>query len=286
MKKNLSKTRKGSTAGTIISYILLSSVLIIILLPMLWGLTASFSPLSKVFAYTIPFSWKALVPVHFTLEAYSDLFIAGFARAIKNSFILSISVTVTGVLISAMAGFGFAQFSFPGKSLLFIFVLFTFMIPVEVMIIPLYILVEKFGWLNTWRGLLIPSFANSMAIFLFRQFFLDMPKDIIDAAKIDSAGWARIFLQIVLPLSKPVIVSAALIIFIKQWSSFFWPLVIAPKAAMRVIQVALSFTITEHGMMWNQLMAGSMLAAIIPILIMFPFQKYYVQGLVGSGLKG
>lgn len=271
---------------TLVIYLLFVLTSILALLPVLWGISASFTPLSKVFKYTIPFSWRALVPLSFTLEAYRGIFAGGFGRAIINTLIISVTVMLIGGLVSAMAGFSFARFKFKGRAILFVFVMFTFMVPVEVMIIPLYILVGRIGWLNSWQGLIVPSLANSLVIFLFRQFFAEIPADIIDASRIDSASWLRIFSEIILPMSKPVLVSAGLLLFLQQWNSFFWPLVVAPKETLRVVQVAISFTLTEHGMMWNQLMAGSMLAAVIPIVILLPFQRYYVSGLVGSGLKG
>jgi multiple sugar transport system permease protein/putative chitobiose transport system permease protein len=270
----------------ILIYVLLLLIFALAVVPLLWALAASFTPLEKVFKYTYPFSWRALFPVEFTLEAYQNVFFErGLDRAIVNTLILGFATVLLGGLISAMAGFAFAMFDFRGKNLLFAIILFTFMVPVEVTIIPLYILVNRLAWINTWQGLLVPGLANSLVIFLFRQFFAEIPRDLTDAARVDGASWLKIFAGIVLPLSKPALISAGLILFLSQWDAFFWPLVVAPKAELRLIQVAISLSIEQYRTVWNELLAGSMLAAIIPILLVLPFQRYYVRGIVGTGIK-
>ncbi|MFM8426295.1 MAG: carbohydrate ABC transporter permease, partial [Chloroflexota bacterium] len=127
-------------------------------------------------------------------------------------------------LINLLAGFAFATFDFKGKNLLFGLVLFTFMVPIEVTIIPQYLQMKTLGWINTWQGLFIPGLANSMVIFLFRQFFSEIPKDLLDAARVDGASWLRILFLIVVPISKPVLIGAGMVLFISTWNSFFWPL--------------------------------------------------------------
>lgn len=161
----------------------------------------------------------------------------------------------------------------------------TFLIPVDLTAIPRYILINDLGWLNTWQGLIVPGLANSLVIFLFRQFFEEIPQDLIDAARVDGASWTRLFFIIILPLSTPVLITAALLLFLSQWDSFFWPLLVAPRPELRVVQVEISNAIAEYQTLWNQLLAGSMLAAIIPILLLLPFQRYYVRAITASGLK-
>jgi ABC-type glycerol-3-phosphate transport system permease component len=270
----------------IVIYILLILVAVLMIVPLLWAIAASFTPNEKVFEYAYPFSWRAFLPVEFTLEAYQNLFARGFSTALLNTFILGVIVVFVGGLINAMAGFAFARFDFWGKRFLFIFViLVTFLIPVDLTAIPRYILVRDLGWLNTWQGLIVPGLASSLVIFLFRQFFEEIPQDLIDAARVDGASWARLFFLIILPLSTPVLITAALLLFLSQWDSFFWPLLVAPRPELRVVQVEISNAIAEYQTLWNQLLAGSMLAAIVPILLLLPFQRYYVRAITGSGLK-
>ena len=258
----------------------------IAIFPLLWALTASLSPNEQVFANTFPFSWKALVPTELTLEAYETLFSErGFLRPIINTTVLGIITVLVGGLIAAMAGFAFATFDFRFKNVLFVIVLLTFMVPPEVTIIPLYSMVDRAGWVNTWQALLLPGLANALIVFLFRQFFADIATDLYDAGRVDGAGWFRIFFSIVLPISKPVLIAAGLVLFLSMWEQFLWPLVVAPRPEVRMIQVAISLSIGQYQVFWNQLMAGAMIAALIPILLILPFQKYYISGLAGTGSK-
>jgi multiple sugar transport system permease protein len=161
----------------------------------------------------------------------------------------------------------------------------SFLVPVDLTAIPRYILVKEFGWVNTWQGLIIPGLASSLVIYLFRQFFAELPQELIDAARVDGATYFQLFLRVILPISKPALLTAALLLFLSQWDSFFWPLVVASDPKLQVVQVAISQAVGQYQTQWNQLLAGSMLAAIIPILLVLPFQSYYVRGITGAGLK-
>ena len=149
----------------------------------------------------------------------------------------------------------------------------------------LYTLMRDWGWINTWHGIFIPSLANGLVIFMFRQFFADIPQEILDAARVDGASWLRILFQITVPISLPAMISGSLILFLGSWNSFFWPLVVAPAPALRVVQVAVSLAVESRQTIWNELMAGAILAAIVPILLIFPFQRYYVRSIASTGIK-
>ncbi len=280
------RRRLAEILHKLLSYALLVSVLVIVVVPLMWAVAASFTPNEQVFKYVFPFSWRALFPSDPTLEAYVNLFEQrDFGRAIVNTLALSFGSVLIGLLISAMAGFAFAKFEFRGKNVLFVIVLITFMIPVEVIIIPLYILMRDWGWINTWYGLFIPGLANGLVIFMFRQFFADIPQEILDAARVDGASWPRILFQLIIPISLPAIISGALILFLGSWNSFFWPLVVAPAPEFRVVQVAVSLAVQSRQTIWNELMAGAILAAIVPVLLVFPFQRYYVRSIASTGIK-
>jgi multiple sugar transport system permease protein/putative chitobiose transport system permease protein len=285
--RHLRRRRKSAELlHKLLSYALLVSVLVIVVVPLMWAVAASFTPNEQVFKYVFPFSWRALFPSDPTMEAYVNLFEQrDFGRAIVNTLALSFGSVLIGLLISAMAGFAFAKFEFRGKNLLFVIVLITFMIPVEVIIIPLYILMRDWGWINTWHGLFIPGIANGLVIFMFRQFFADIPQEILDAARVDGASWPRILFQLIIPISLPAIISGALILFLGSWNSFFWPLVVAPAPEFRVVQVAVSLAVQSRQTIWNELMAGAILAAIVPVLLVFPFQRYYVRSIASTGIK-
>ncbi len=274
------------TGEHLLTYGLLFIVAIFVLLPLMWAFAASFTPNAKVFEYAFPFSLRALFPVDFTLEAYEALFARGFGNALKNSFWLSGVTVVLGGSINALAGFAFARFEFRGKRILFLTViLLPFLVPVDLTAIPRFILVNSLDWRNTWQALIVPGLGNSLAIFLFRQFFEEIPQDLIDAARVDGASWLRLFFNVVLPLSRPVLITAALFLFLQQWDAYFWPLLVAPRPELRLVQVAISGAVEEFRTRWNEQLAGSMLAAIVPILLLLPFQRYYIQAVTSSGVK-
>jgi multiple sugar transport system permease protein/putative chitobiose transport system permease protein len=239
-------------------------------------------PLEKTFEYAYPFSVKAFVPIDFTTEAYVSIFERGFGRAIVNTLGLGIATVVIGGFICTSAGFAFARFDFPGKRILFLIVLITFTIPGDLTVIPRYIMVKDWGWINTWQALLVPLLANSLIIFMSSQFFREFPQEIIDSARVDGASWVRVYISIVLPISKPLLISLGLILFLSQWDSYFWPLLVAPAPEYRVVQRAITESVQEYQTIWNELLAGSTLAAIIPILLLFPFQRYFISAMVGA----
>ncbi len=283
-KRHGKPLRATLTPGIV--YTLLIIGVLIVVIPLMWAMAASFTPNHKVFEYAYPFTWRALLPVDFTMEAYDNLFARGFGRAIANTFFLAIATVIIGGAVNALAGFAFGRFEFRGKNVLFLtIIMLSFLVPVDLTAIPRYILVNSFGWINTWQGLLIPGLANSLVIFLFRQFFADIPQELIDAARVDGATWLRVLISIILPISKPVLVAAGLLMFISQWNSFFWPLLVAPRQELRVVQVEISLAVGQYGTIWNELLAGSMIAAVVPILLVIPFQRYYVEAITGTGLE-
>jgi multiple sugar transport system permease protein/putative chitobiose transport system permease protein len=157
-----------------------------------------------------------------------------------------------------------------------------FTIPPDLTVIPRYIMIKDWGWINTWQALLVPMLANSLIIFMSSQFFKEIPQEIIDSARVDGASWFRVYATIVLPISKPLLISMSLILFLSQWDSYFWPLLVAPDPKYRVIQIAVTESVQEYQTFWNELLAGSMLAAVIPILLLFPFQRHFINALVGA----
>jgi len=190
-----------------------------------------------------------------------------------------------GFVINGLAGFAFAKFKFKGNNVLFGIYLFSFMIPFEMIAIPLYKTVGAFGILETRTALILPMIANGMIVFLYRQFFQDIPDALIESAYIDGAGLLRVFFQLLVPLSKPVIISASLMIFIQQWDAFLWPLVAATNKSLKVVQVAISEFTGEFTVQWGTIFAATTIAIAIPIGILIPLQKFYIQGISSTGLK-
>ena len=271
----------------ILLYALLIAIAIAIILPISWIVASSFTTRETVWKNVLPFSWRAFFPADFTLDGYHAVFEKDFGRALLNTFFLGAVTVILGIAVGAMSGFAFARLKFRAKNFLFALVIFSFMIPADLTVIPSFVLVRDLGWLNTWQGLIVPGLANGIIIFLFRQFFAEIPQDLIDAPRVDGATWLQVFTRIILPISKPALISAGVILFLGQWNNFFWPLLVAPNPDLRVVQVAVSIIgIEQQVNLWEQIFASSTLAMLVPVLLILPFQRYYVGGILGSGLKG
>jgi multiple sugar transport system permease protein/putative chitobiose transport system permease protein len=265
-------------------YLTLIALSVLTLLPLVWCVASSFTPLNEIFKYAVPFSWHALIPADFTLQAYKDLADASFFNALLNTFFVCAVTVVAGIVANSLAGFAFAVFAFPGKRILFVLVLITFMVPFEVMALPLYVIVNLLHVDNSYQALILPALANGIVIFLFRQFFYDTPRELLDAARVDGLGWFGIYGRIVVPLSTPVMVSAGLVLFLSQWQSFFWPLLVANSPQYQMVQVALATFQGEHTTAWNDIFAGSVVATLVPMTLMLVLQRYYVRTIARTGL--
>jgi len=205
-----------------------------------------------------------------------------------NSWLYAITHVVITVFFGALAGFGFAKYRFPGRSLLFLAVLSTIMVPFQVLVVPLFIEMKALGWENSYAGLLVPGMMNAFGVFMMRQYAADLPDELLEAARIDGAPELRIFLQIALPLLLPALASLAIIVFIWAWGAFLWPLVIVQDKGLNVLSVGLaSYTQPYLGQpMWGAAMAASTIATI-PIAVLFVFfQRYFVKGLTAAAVKG
>ena len=278
--------RTKSLGAGLLLHLLYIALSLLFLIPLLWALVSSLRPNDDIFRYTMPFSVKALYPTTFTFEAYTTIFMdKGYGTTVLNTLFVSFMTVIGGIVVAACAGFAFAKFEFPGKNFLFVATVITFMVPFEAIAIPLYDLVRQLGWLDTYRALIVPGIANGISIFLFRQFFAEIPTELVDAARLDGAGWVRILVEIFLPLSKPVLIGASLLLFLFQWESFLWPLIAVRSEQYKVVQVALSDFQLQYQTLWNELFAASLVAAAIPLLLLLPFQRYYVQSVAGTGIK-
>jgi multiple sugar transport system permease protein len=212
--------------------------------------------------------------------------IAPFGRYFFNSLIVGVCTTLLNVFFAALTGYGFAKYNFWGKNFLFISILSTLMIPFQAIMVPLFIIVRDFGWLNTYQGLIIPWAISAFGVFLMRQFILSIPNELMDAARIDGDSEFGIFWHVILPLSKTPLVTLAIFTFLDSWNNLLWPLIIITKTDMRTVSLGLTEFQTLHGTAYNLLMAGSTIATI-PILLLFIFlQRYFIRGVVLSGLKG
>jgi multiple sugar transport system permease protein len=227
-----------------------------------------------------------LWPRTVTFRAYIDVWNRiPFARFFINSVIFSGSVTVSSLFFDSLTAFALARLTFKGKGFFFWLVLATLMVPFQITLIPLFVLVVQMHWINTFAGLIVPRLTNAFGIFMLRQFFISIPKSLDDAARIDGARNFRIYWQIILPLSKPALASLAIFHFMYNWNDFLWPLVITSTTEMRTLPAGLTLFMGQYVIEHAVLMAGALIS-LAPLAIAFLFaQKYFVQGVVMSGLK-
>jgi len=267
--------------GVFLTYVLLLVIAVATVGPFLVMISASLRP---NFSYmTFPIS---LIPPNPGIDNYIRLFDqTAIGRWILNSIIIATSVTFLQLLTCSLAGYAFARGEFPGREVIFWIFMGTLMVPGTVTIVPLFILLSKFGWVDTYAALIIPAATSIFGTFLMRQFFLTIPRDYDDAALIDGANLLQIYYQVMVPLSKPALATLATLTFLGQWNAFLFPLIVTTKASMRPLTVGLATMVIQEGGAGVQ-MAGATLT-FTPTFIIFLFmQRYVVQGITLSGVKG
>jgi multiple sugar transport system permease protein len=269
-------------SGRALVYLLLIGGAIIMLFPFYWMVTTAFKSLME--AITIP---PTIIPsvwrVDNFVEAWNQ---APFPRYFANSIFMAGSCTAGTIFTSILAAYAFARLRFFGKDLLFVMFLATMMIPFEVTLIPDFLIITTLGWYNTYTALIIPWTASVFGIFLLRQFFLSMPKELYEATLLDGGTHFQFLWMVAVPLAVPAIISVGIFSFLSSWNSLLWPIIVTSSKNMRPIQVGLTAFQGEAGSDWNLMMAAATLA-VLPIIIMFLFaQKQFVEGIARTGIKG
>jgi ABC-type glycerol-3-phosphate transport system permease component len=265
----------------IASYVILSLLGAGTVLPLLWMFSTAFKQTSSFYIYPPQF-----IPAHPTLANFSDVFKLGVGRALENSIIVAVAMTVIVVITSTMAGYALAKIPFRGRSFVFATLLSGLMIPWEITIIPLYILIVKLGWVNTYHGVVLPMCATPLGIFIMRQFLQSIPNELIDAARLDGASEFAIFRQIIVPLCRPATAALATIIFLSAWGAFLWPLIASSQNDMQTLPVAIALLQQQYTSSYGLMMAGATVAFLPALATFLAFQRYFVQGITMSGFKG
>jgi len=280
----------------ILTYMLLTLGAITMMMPFLWMLSTSFKADSDIF-HVVP-HW---IPQEWDFANYRDAYAAiDMGRLFANTSFVTVMDVLAQIVLGSMAGYAFARLRFPGRKPIFFLLLATMMVPFEVLILPIFIFIRYvplaggnditgtggIGLINSYGGLIFPNLISVFGIFIFRQFFQSFPREIEEAAIIDGCSKARIFWNILIPNSKPVIGTLALFSFLWVWNDFLWPLVVVKEDRLNTLQLGLSAFNQEVGTRWAEMMAGSVMVSI-PVLILFLFmQRFLVQGLATTGLKG
>jgi multiple sugar transport system permease protein len=247
--------------------------------PLLWMVSTTFKAKEEVFAG--PF-----LPQRPTLDNLVYVFTQlDFLRFLFNSFFVSTAVTVIALLFHSMAGYALARLKFPGREAIFLAMFSTFLVSLPVIIVPLFILVRAFGMLNSYAGLIVPAIFNAFGIFLLRQSYLSLPRELEEAAVIDGAGYWRIYWSIVLPLSRPILSALAILFFLANWNAFLWPLTIVTDPKLWVVQVAIASFQGQYVASWNYTMAASTVVALPTVVLFLIFQRQIMESIKTSGLK-
>lgn len=253
--------------------------------PLHWMIAASFKPEIEIFSNIN--SLQTFIPVHFTIDNYIEVFQRLNVPQILGNTFTYIGVVLLGDLaFGSMAGYALAKMKFRGRGLILTLVIALMSMPVEAILLPLYIEMAKLGWVNTMAGLAIPFMMNCFSIYMFYSYFLDIPDSLLEAAAIDGCGPIRTFFQIVLPLAKTVFATVFILDFVARWNDFMWPFLITTGTEKRTVQLAVQTFFGTQPIHYGAIMAALTLASL-PMLIMYIFmQKYYVEGIASTGIKG
>ncbi len=267
---------------SVLLHILLVAGAILALLPVVWMVAASLMPTGE--ATTLP---PKFIPDDPTIEHYRAVFTRlDMGRYLLNSTLVALLVTGTSLVINAMAGYAFAKLRFRGRDVTFRVLAAGLMLPVQVVMLPLFLIFKQLGLINTYWGVIIPSMASIFAIFLIRQYATAIPDDLLDAARIDGASEARIFRAVVLPVITPILATLAIWTFLTTWNDFMWPLIVLSDEQRYTLPVALANLLGEHVQDVELMMAGSVLT-VTPVLVVFLFlQRYYIRGIMAGSVKG
>lgn len=278
----MESARRRQQVTRVLLYALLIIGAVLALLPMLWMLSASLMPTGE--ASTFPPRFLPSAP---TLEHYRDLFTRlDLGRNLLNSIFVSFVVTFVSLFINSMAGYAFAKLRFRGRDRVFRFLSMGLVLPVQVAMLPLFLLLKNMGLINTYWGVIIPGLASIFGIFLVRQYALSIPDEMLDAARVDGASEFRIFWSIVVPGIMPILATLSIWTFLATWNDFMWPLIVLSDASHYTLPVALANLSGEHVQDTELMMAGSVLT-VIPVMLVFLFlQRYYIQGVMAGSVKG
>ena len=287
--------RPGVAKSTFL-HLLLAAGAVTMILPFLWMLSTSLKPESEIFRFPpvwIPHTWR-WANYREAMQA------ADFGRYSLNTVIYAVVITFSNLLLCSMAAYAFARLRFRGRNLLFILTLGTMMVPGQVTMVPVFILLKRWplvggndwlgigghGLLNSYIGLVLPGAVGAFGIFLLRQFFMTLPRELEDAARIDGCSEAGIYWRIILPLSGPALATLGIFTFTAAWNEFLWPMLIMSKDSMKTLQVGLQVFQTQYTTRWDLLMAGTVVVTIPVLIIFLAGQRYFTRGIALSGMKG
>ena len=273
---------RSAVAGRVLLYVLLVAFALLFFTPFVWSISTSFK--------TLPDSaFFNLIPDPFTTDAWRSVWNDyDFKRYALNSLFLAVVVTLLNLFLASLGGYAFARLRFPGREVLFVLILGTLMIPDQLRLIPVFVMLTNWHLIGNFSGYILINLVTAVNLFFMRQYFLTIPRDFEEAAKLDGAGYFKTFWRVMLPLAGPAIAALAILQFQGTWNDFFWPLILFGQGSehLYTMQLGLAQLTLTYQTLWPQLMAGSLIA-IAPILLIFlVFQRFFVSGVTAAGIKG
>ncbi len=258
---------------------------IIFVSPLIWMISASLKPEAEIFANMN--SITTFIPVQASLDNFKEVFSRlNMLQVFKNTFAYIALILVLDLLLNSICGYALAKFEFKGRGMMLNFIVALMVMPMEAIMLPLYIEMSQLGWVNTLAALVIPFVAKCFSIYMFRQFFCDIPDELLEAAALDGASPVRTFFTVVMPISKTVYATVFILDFVAHWNDFMWPFLVMTGENKRTIQLAIQVFFGTQPIHYSAIMAALVVSAV-PMLLMFIFmQKYYIEGIASSGIKG
>ncbi len=257
-------------------------VALVFVIPVLWVVISSLEPPSEIFSYP-----PRLIPNHVTLQNYATALAQGnFGVYFLNTTVVSVSATAITVVISVTAGYGLAKFRFPGDTIIFLLIMGTLMVPLQVVLVPMFMTLKSFGLINNLLGIIVPPAATPTGVFLMRQYIRGLPNALLDAARVDGAGEINLLLRVVVPLSLPAIAALTIFSFVWRWNDFLWPFLVISDQDKWTLQLALANYVGQYSINWPSLLAMTTLSMLPMLVVFLAFQRYFVQGFIFSGIKG
>ena len=269
-----------------LDYLLMTLLAAFFLFPVVIMLVSSFKPDDGLIMRHMS-SGLAFVPTEVSLKNYHDVFAnVAFLKALRNSVLIVGSIVAIGLFVNSLIAYGLARFRFRGRALLVSLVIALIIIPFESIAVPLLLIVNRFGWLDTLYVQVIPFIADAFSIFLFYQFFIQVPRDLEEAAVVDGATRFRIYWSVVLPLSRPIIATVTILLFLRHWGQLLWPVMVARSAEVRPLTVAMQQFFGQQPREWGQIMAFAAMITIPVLIVYLLFNRWFVQSIASSGVKG
>lgn len=260
-------------------FVLLAAISLVVIFPLIWMVSISLRPSDEMYVLK-------LIPDHTTLDNFRYVLTeARFPRYMFNSFFISTIITILALWFHSMAAYALARLHFPGRELIFSMIFATLLVSLPVILVPLFILVRAMHMLDSYAGLIIPAIFNAFGIFLLRQFYLGIPRELEEAAIVDGAGYWRVYWNIILPLSRPILAALAVFFFLANWNSFLWPLTITTNQDLWVVQTGIASFRTQYSSAQQYVMAASVIVALPTVGLFLIFQRQLVESIKTSGFK-